>query len=184
MKTMTKAESTKSDLNVKLFSSDEKSYGKDYKKHLLTQYKLCVEMADKISSRRSTANNFFLSVNTVLISTIGILLRFEGDLVASSLWWLVVTSVAGILFCWAWWIHIRCYRGLNEAKFKVINAIEEKLPVSAFSVEWAFLNPKDRTTVYPQLTRIERWVPAIFAFLYLVLMLIGISSILISYVLK
>lgn len=178
MKTMIKAKSAEGDRNVKLFISDEKSYGKDYKTHLLTQYKLCVEMADKISSRRSTANNFFLSVNTVLISAIGILLRFEGDLVESSLWWLVVTSVAGILFCWAWWINIRCYRGLNEAKFKVINAIEERLPVSAFSAEWALLNPKDRTTVYPQLTKIERWVPTIFAFLYSVLMLIGISSIL------
>ena len=38
-------------------------YGEKYKEHLLEQYKLYVEMADRISGRRQTANSFFLSIN-------------------------------------------------------------------------------------------------------------------------
>jgi len=167
---------TDNNLETQLFAVDEKTYGRNYKKHLLAQYKLCVEMADKISSRRSTANNFFLSVNTLLITAIGILSRFGSSFATFSLWWIVITSFAGILFCWTWLVTIRCYRNLNDAKFKTINAIEQKLPVAAFDVEWRCLNPENKTTKYPQLTKVERWVPLIFAFLYFVLMLIGLVA--------
>ena len=61
------------------FFSDNTTYGKEYSNHLLAQYKICVEMADKISARRCTANNFFLSINTFLLTAIGVLskLGFE-----------------------------------------------------------------------------------------------------------
>src|SRR2546426_1964670 len=39
----------------------------------LEQYKLYVEMADRISARRQTANEFFLSVNTVIVALLGYL---------------------------------------------------------------------------------------------------------------
>ena len=39
-----------------------------YNDHVLDQYKLYVEMADRISSRRLTANSFFLSLNSILIA--------------------------------------------------------------------------------------------------------------------
>jgi len=173
---MKKPEVADNDLTAQLFVVDEKTYGKNYKKHLLEQYKLCVEMADEISSRRCTANNFFLSVNTILITATGILSRFGSSFATFSLWWVVITSLAGILFCWTWLVTIQCYRDLNEAKFKIINAIEQKLPVAAFDVEWAQLNPENKTTRYPQLTKVERWVPRIFIFLYVVLMVIGLVS--------
>jgi len=175
VKLMKNPRGTENDLEAQLFVFDEKTYGRNYKKHLLEQYKLCVEMADKISSRRCTANNFFLSVNTLLLTAIGILSRFGSSFATLSLWWLVITSVAGTLFCWAWLVTIRCYRDLNEAKFKIINVIEQKLPATAFNVEWALLSPENKATKYPQLTKVERWVPLIFIFLYLVLMLVGIA---------
>ena len=34
----------------------------------LEQYKLYVEMADRISSRRQNANSFFLSINTAIVA--------------------------------------------------------------------------------------------------------------------
>jgi hypothetical protein len=34
--------------------------------HLFEQYKLCVELADRISARRQTGNSSFLTVNTAL----------------------------------------------------------------------------------------------------------------------
>ena len=47
-------------------------YGEKYQEHLLEQYKLYVQMADKISERRQSANTFFLTINTVLIAFLGI----------------------------------------------------------------------------------------------------------------
>jgi len=74
-------------LKDKLFVNEEKDYGDKYKSHLLEQYKLCVVMADKISSRRATANNFFVSLNTLLITVIGILSRLGSSFAAFYFWW-------------------------------------------------------------------------------------------------
>ncbi|MGW1594955.1 RipA family octameric membrane protein [Streptomyces sp. NPDC002343] len=38
---------------------------------LLDLYKLAVEMADRVSARRGTANAFFLSVQTALVTVLG-----------------------------------------------------------------------------------------------------------------
>ena len=112
------------------FFSNEKSYGKEYLKHLLTQYKLCVEMADKISSRRCNANNFFLSINTFLLTAVGILSKLGFDFSIFTLSWIIIVSLSGIVLCVTWFVTIRCYRNLNEAKFKIINKIEEKFDIS------------------------------------------------------
>jgi len=172
---MEKPEDSGTELESQLFSSNEKQYGKEYKTHLLSQYKLCVEMADNISSRRCIANNFFLSVNTLLLTAIGILSKLGSDFLTLNQQWLILTSIAGILFCWTWLVTIRCYRALNAAKFKVINELEKKLPASPFEVEWTILNAENKTSKYPQLTKVERWVPGIFIILYSVLCLIGVA---------
>jgi hypothetical protein len=49
----------------------QEEYGDNFKPHLLEQYKLYVEMADRISGRRQSANSFFLSVNTAIIAAVG-----------------------------------------------------------------------------------------------------------------
>ena len=158
------------------FFSDEKLYGKEYRKHLLEQYKLCVQMADKISSRRCSANNFFLSVNTLFLTAIGILSKLGFEFSLFNISWIIIVSFSGILLCWTWLVTIRCYRNLNEAKFEIINRIEEKLPVKAFETEWALLTGERKTDKYPHLTRVERWVPRIFSFLYLVLIFLVFLS--------
>lgn len=160
-------------LTSKLFATDENGYSKNYKQHLLEQYKLCVKMADEVSSRRSNANNFFLTLNTLLITAIGILAKLGSSFIAFNFWWIVISSFAGVLFCICWFSCIRSYKELNEAKFKVINLVEKKLPVAAFKVEWDYLTKGKKTVKYPHLTRIERWVPVVFVVLYAVL--IGIT---------
>jgi quinol-cytochrome oxidoreductase complex cytochrome b subunit len=155
-----------------LFTVDEKSYGNNYKKHLFMQYKLCVEMADRTSSRRITANNFFLSVNTLLVAAIGALSRLGSNSISYSLLWAIIASVAGILFCLCWATTIRRYRDLNNAKFNVINAIEKKLPASAFTSEWKYLCQGKNADEYRHLTAVEYWVPMIFAALYVLLIIV------------
>lgn len=157
-----------------LFAVDEKDYGKDYKKHLLEQYKLYVEMADRISSRRSKANTFFLSVNTLLVTAIGVLSKLESGFETLNLWWVLTTSFAGILFCWTWLSIINSYRQLNTGKFKVINTIERKLPLAMYKAEWSHLKPERGVSKYKQLTVVEIVVPKIFGGVYLVLMIMAV----------
>ena len=53
-----------------VFSESKAKYGEKYDEHLLQQYLLYVQMADKISERRSLANTFFLTANTAILSAI------------------------------------------------------------------------------------------------------------------
>lgn len=167
-------ENEKDNFEVVLFAVDEKEYGEKYNQHLLEQYKLYVEMADRVSSRRSKANTFFLSVNTLLVTAIGILTELGSSFVSLNLWWVLVTSLAGILFCWTWLNTISSYGQLNSGKFKIINTIEQKLPLAMYKAEWAYLKPKRGVSRYEQLTTVELWVPRIFALIYSVLMLMVI----------
>lgn len=168
-------EDAKDNFEIVLFAVDEKDYGEKYNQHLLEQYKLYVEMADKVSSRRSKANTFFLSANALLVTAIGILAELGFGFISLNLWWVLVTSLAGILFCWTWLSIINSYRQLNSGKFKIINTIEKKLPLAMYKAEWSYLKPKREASKYKQLTIVERWVPRIFAILYFVLMLVAIS---------
>jgi len=151
---------------ARLLAVDERKYGDDYKAHLLRQYVLCVEMADKNSYRRMIANDFFLSLNSILITVIGIMSNLGTSFAVVSFWWVIIASLAGIILCLCWNTIIRSYRELSSAKFKVINTIERRLPVAAFAMEWEYLNPKNKTTKYLRLSMIERWVPVVFAILY------------------
>jgi hypothetical protein len=59
--------------------------------HLLDQYKMYVEMADRISQRRTTANNYFLSVNSAILGFVGYLTSKES---IEYLWTLAVAGAA------------------------------------------------------------------------------------------
>ena len=64
--------------------------------HVLEQYKLYVEMADRISARRATANTFFLTVNTVVVGAVALCADSVPRLAA------VVVCVAAVVLCYVW----------------------------------------------------------------------------------
>lgn len=51
---------------IDLFNKTKQQYAEEYENHILEQWKTCVEMADNISERRVTTNNFFITLNTIL----------------------------------------------------------------------------------------------------------------------
>ncbi|MDP9439307.1 MAG: hypothetical protein M3P49_11260 [Actinomycetota bacterium] len=85
-------------------------------------YKLAVEMADRVTARRGTANAFFVKVNTALLAFLG--------LAELNVEWPV--AVGGVVISLTWALLIKSYRDLNRAKFEVINEAEKRLP-SRFS---------------------------------------------------
>lgn len=144
-------------------------YGPNYKAHLLEQYKLYVEMTDRISSRRQLANSFFLSINTAIIALIShINLGSESG---SSSFWLV--SLAGMTLCFIWYKLVRSYKDLNDAKFKVIHEMEAKLPVSPYDSEWEKVDKGKNSKLYLPFTKIEIYIPWIFFVIHAVVFLNG-----------
>src|SRR5689334_986000 len=103
---------------------------------ILDLYKMAVEMADRVSARRSTANAFFLTAQTAFVAVIGLT---TPSLLKAPWWTALAVSFAGATLSASWWLQLRSYRDLNSAKFKVINTIEEELPVKVFSDEWTAL---------------------------------------------
>lgn len=147
---------------------NEETYGsrEQFNEHVFEQYKIFVEMADRVSMRRNVANTFFLSLHTFIISTISFL--FGENVMIDKNWLLVVVLIAVLLMCYVWYRVLLSYRQLNSAKFKVIGEFERMLPSSPFwAAEWKAMGEgKDRSLYWP-LTDIEQYVPIIFAILYL-----------------
>ena len=137
-------------------SPDE--YGQNYQSHLLEQYKLFVEMADRISARRQSANSFFLSVNTAIVALVGYV-NLGGQ--SSSSYYCLV-SLAGMVLCFMWYRLIRSYKDLNTAKFAVIHEIEAELPVAPYDLEWEKVQQGTSSKLYLPFTHIEIFIPWVF----------------------
>ena len=97
-------------IEEQLFRITEENYGPTYRTHLIEIYKLYVEMADRVSSRRQAANSFYLTINTAII---GAATFFQ---VSTSLIRLWLVAVAGAALCLMWIRNIQSYKDLNLGK--------------------------------------------------------------------
>jgi hypothetical protein len=150
-----------------LFAVKESIYGDRYKDHLFDQYKLYIGSAEKISDRRQRANNYFITINTALISLIG--LSFQIKIFENVVWIKFVLALVGIIICFIFWYLIRSYRQLNSGKFMVIHKIEENLPLALYKYEWEILGEgKDESKYYP-FSHIEILIPLVFGIIYTLL---------------
>ena len=150
-----------------LLQVSEDGYGNLYRQHLFDQYRLAVEMADRLSARRMQANTFFLAVNTGLITVLANLVK-DG----------IISGIAGALpliamlvLCYGWWRIVGSYRQLSSGKHAVILELETLLPAAPYAAEWAVLGQGKDPRRYLPLTHVETWVPRLFALLYLLLLL-------------
>jgi hypothetical protein len=134
---------------------------------ILEQYKLYVEMADRASARRLAANSFFVTVNAAILGIAGAVLAREGSSLSPFPYW--PASLAGAILCWAWLRIIRSYRGLNTAKFAVINEIEKRLPIRPYSAEWEAMGRGEDSKRYKPLSHVEIAVPWVFLVVHITL---------------
>ena len=135
-----------------------------YQEAILEQYKLYVEMADRISVRRGLANTFFLTLNAAVFTLIGV---FWKDRPQAAPTVLIVPFFIAVALCLAWFWLVRSYRQLNSGKSAVIGALERRLPASPYwAAEWTALGKGNDRARYWSLTHIEIWVPALFGLAY------------------
>lgn len=135
---------------------------------IFEQYKLYVEMADRISSRRDTANAFFLTLNSIVFGA-GAALSHKVTLLPNK-WYLIFPLTVLLLQSFFWWRLIISYKQLNSAKFQIVGELEKRLPARPYGkAEWECLlkEGKDRSVYWP-LTHLESKIPWVFFWGYVV----------------
>ena len=110
-------------------------YGEKFQEHLLEQYKLYVEMADRISSRRLKTNQFYISVLSGILALLSIFAKNQALSINNS-FYLILISFICILLCGIWYANIKSYKQLNKIKFEVIHDMESCLPYACYENEW------------------------------------------------
>jgi hypothetical protein len=141
----------------------------------MEQYKLYVEMADRVSDRRSLANTFFLTANTFLVSVFGAIVGKDAAHSSGSVRiWFTLFALSGLAFSFTWFFIVKSYRQLNTGKFEIIEEIEKKLPLAPYKAEWIALGEGKNPKLYRPLTGIEIIAPLTFSAIYIAILLINI----------
>ena len=146
---------------------------------LMAQYELFVDTSEKLVARRQSVNTFFLSVNTLSFSAIGLMVGLISNKVVEmevAMTGVIAIAIAGILLCIAWRTLVRSYAQLNRGKFAVIHLIETQLPAALFTAEWEALGRGSDPEKYRPFTKTEDRVPIIFISLYGFSVFAGIVS--------
>lgn len=143
-------------------SADYPANDRNYQSHLISQYKMYVATAEKVSDRRQKANGYFLALNSAILGFVGYAIPKEE---ASYLW---LIGIAGITLSYLWYRIIRSFRGLNSGKFDVIAQIEKHLPMQPFRAEWVAIGEGKVPGKYLPVSHIEERVPWVFMALHLV----------------
>lgn len=143
-----------------LLRKSEEIYGEKFVDHYLEIYKIYLELADKISERRQSANSFFLSINTAIVGLLGYLQSAHNSRLSLGFYFLI--SVGGMLICYMWYRLVQSYKQINSAKFKVIHQIEQNLPIAPYDTEWEILGHGKESKKYLPFTHIEILVPWVF----------------------
>jgi hypothetical protein len=148
----------------------KQNYGEKFQDHLLEQYKLYVEMADRNSSRRNQINNFYISLLSSLLAFIALvtnkdIVQFRGS--DSQAVAFLAVAILGVLLCSIWYVNIQSYKQLSSSKFKVIHELEKQMPFPCYDKEWNFLKKDKQYKGYLTQTNVERSLPAILSIPYL-----------------
>jgi len=141
---------------------NKEEYGNEFQGHLLEQYKLYIELTDRVSNRRMQANHFYISILTGLLVFISFFK--EKNLLVFNSFDVILFSfgILGIFLCFLWNININSYKQLNKLKFIIIHDMENMLPFPCYKREW----DKVSDTNYIRLTMIEKYVPKIMMIPY------------------
>lgn len=148
---------------------DASRAGTPSRAELFDTYRMLVDMADRVSGRRATANGFFLTLQTALAAYASFPVSTGAGAHVDVLS-VTVTAIVGILVSLAWFLMLRSYRQLNGAKFEVIETLERQLfEIKPFQLEWEILKRQGSTAHrYLELGTVERVAPLGFALVYLV----------------
>lgn len=134
-----------------------------YNNMLLEQYKIYVEMADRVSARRSIAHTFFITLHAFLLGAFSLIISHQTD-IHNNKAILAFTLFGLLILCYAWWRLVQYFRRLNRSKQLVIAEMETRLPLSSFWL--AERKAMGLGNPYNPLKRLEVTLPLAFGIIY------------------
>jgi len=140
-----------------------------YHKDLYDQYKLFVEMTDRMHQRRQQLVNWFITLNTGFIALIGIMIEK-----CISSWIIAGLSLVGIVNCFLWKAILNSYKQISSGHFKVIHEIEHYLPLKLFTAEWEALDAGENNRTYIPVTKLEQIIPFVFMAVFVLIIVIAV----------
>jgi len=153
------------------------NYGSEFKAHILEQYKLYVEMADRVSSRRVQMASFYTSILSALLALLSI--TSNKDLFQGPQSFVLLTiAMLGLCLCFVWAANINSYKQLNSLKFKVIHEMETYLPFPCYGKEWKILKEDKNRRRYLRLSAVEQYIPFILSIPYFCLLIYSLIKVL------
>ena len=139
-----------------------------YFAHLLDQYKIYLEMVDRLSARRVLVNNSFI---TLMGAGAIAYAAAPQHLKPFAIYFQGGIALACILIAVLWHQTILHYRDLSTWKFKIILEMEELLPAQPYRIEYEkFIKPNEEKRVWWSrgLSEMERALPVLGGVLSLV----------------
>lgn len=155
----------------RLIHHNKEDFDDSFDSDLLEQYKLYVQSAENVSSRRVVSNRYLLTINAALVALYGLQSANFGQG-----YWTLLIPIIGIPVSLLWYLIIKSHADLNRIKFDVIHEFEQHLPAAMYQHEWR-LAEEGQGKEYRAVTKIERWIPILFAGLHLVLTIMVILAI-------
>jgi len=102
---------------------------------MFEQYKMYKDETEKLTETRQTVSNFYLLMNGALLTLIGVILD-PGQKPAIISVVLLLSSAVGVIISNSWLNMVNYYKILNTSKQRLINAIEESLPLQLNATEY------------------------------------------------
>lgn len=138
------------------------------KKIALEQYKVIADSINSTNAVRESANNFWITVNSLLVSAVAYLRGIEGlreqqeILIWSAL-------ILGVGLCISWLSSLISVKSYNNVRDGMLIEIEKNLPVKIFTASYgATLSDKNKRS----LTTREIFVPCMFLIGYFIFMVL------------
>lgn len=147
-----------------LFRHTRETYNGSFEETVLEQYKLYVQSADNVSTRRVASSRYLLTLNVALVALYG-----YQSVSLDSNWWMMLVPILGALVSTLWYQIIKSHKDLNVVKFQIIHELEQYLPAMLYTHEWRLVE-EGRSRLYRSVTNIERWIPLAFLALHLILL--------------
>ena len=141
--------------------------------NVIDLYQTIVASSESLVGRRQAVNTFFLTINGAMLTAYGLVSQNIGTYRLSGAA-MAVIALSGIVLSLAWRSLITSFGQLNTGKFKVINTIEQHLPVAIFAAEWEALGRGNNPRIYRSFTSREIWVPNLLAAVHFVASIVAI----------
>ena len=143
------------------------------KAQLFELYKLMVQTSESLVARRQGTNTFFLTVNGLILTGVGLFVR-QGINARSHALVIVIFCITGLIISWSWRTLLTSFGQLNKGKFAVILQLEKQLSASIFDGEWEALDRGENKKAYRSFTQNESRIPLVFSAIYGLAGIIGL----------